>query len=156
MLMAEHPDIFWGVIMSMYLGNAMLLVLNVPLIGIWVKVLQLSSVYLYPLIILFCVIGVYSINNSTFDIGMMLAFGIIGYVLRKVGYGPAPLVLAFVLGPLLEQALRQSLLISNGNFAILVSRPISAVCFGVAALLLISGIINSIKGKRPVEGEDED
>jgi putative tricarboxylic transport membrane protein len=154
-LTAEHPDVFWGVIMSMYLGNAMLLVLNVPLIGIWVKVLQVSPVYLYPLIILFCVVGVYSIGNSTFDIGMMLAFGIIGHILRKAGYGPAPLVLAFVLGPLLEQALRQSLLISNGNFGILFSRPISAVCFGVAALLLISGIVNSIKGKKPIEGEDE-
>jgi putative tricarboxylic transport membrane protein len=156
MLMAERPDVFWGVIMSMYLGNVMLLVLNVPLIGIWVKVLQLSTAYLYPLIILFCVIGVYSINNSTFDIGSMLVFGIVGFVLRKVGYGPAPLVLAFVLGPLLEQALRQSLLISNGNFMILISRPISAVCFGLATVLLISGIVNSIKGKRPIESEDED
>jgi putative tricarboxylic transport membrane protein len=86
----------------------------------------------------------------------MLVFGIIGFILRKVGYGPAPLVLAFVLGPLLEQALRQSLLMSNGNFMILFSRPISAVCFGLAVLLLISGIISSIKGKKPIESEDED
>ena len=134
--------------MSMYLGNAMLLVLNVPLIGVWVQLLKLSTTYLYPLIIIFCLIGVYSINSSIFDIGIMLAFGIIGYVLRKVGYEPAPLALAFVLGPLLEQALRQSMLISNGNFAILFSRPISAVCFGVAALLVISGIVSNIKGKR--------
>jgi putative tricarboxylic transport membrane protein len=156
MLMAEHPDVFWGVIMSMYLGNIMLLVLNVPLIGIWVKVLEISTEYLYPLIIIFCVIGVYSINNSTFDVGSMLVFGVLGYILRKVGYGPAPLVLAYVLGPLLEQALRQSLLISNGNFMILLTRPISAVCFGLAALLLISGIVNSVKGKKPIEAEDED
>jgi putative tricarboxylic transport membrane protein len=157
MLLAEHPDIFWGVIMSMYFGNIMLLVLNLPLIGMWVQLLKLSTTYLYPIIILFCLIGVYSINSSIFDIGMMLAFGIIGYVLRKVGYEPAPLALAFVLGPLLEQALRQSLLISNGNFVILVNRPISAVCFGVAALLVISGIISNIKGKRLLDaaGDEE-
>jgi putative tricarboxylic transport membrane protein len=153
MLLKDQPVVFWGVITSMYLGNAMLLVLNLPLIGMWVRLLKVPSTYLYPLIILFCLIGVYSVNNSIFDIGSMLVFGIIGYGFRKAGYPPAPLVLAFVLGPLLEQALRQSLMISNGNFLILVSRPISGACLGVAALLIISSFVNIVKRKRPMYTE---
>lgn len=126
MLIKQHPEIFWGTIASMYIGNGMLLLLNLPLIGLWVKVLKLPSWILFPLILLFCIIGVYSVNNSIFDLMLMVIFGIVGYVLRKFKYEEAPLVLAFILGPMLETALRQSLIISNGQLSIFYKRPISA------------------------------
>jgi len=137
LLLKDYPEIFWGVIASMYIGNLMLLALNLPLIGIWVQLLKVPFRFLFPMIILFCVIGVYSINNSVFDIGVMVIFGLGGYIMRKCDYEPAPLVLAYVLGPMLEQAMRQSLIISDGNFTIFFTRPISAVCFAFCLLLLI-------------------
>lgn len=128
LLIGEHPDLFWGVVMSMYVGNVMLLALNLPLIGIWVKILKVPYTILFPLILLFCFIGVYSVNNSVFDIYLMLIFGIVGYLMQKFDFEPAPLVMAFVLSPMLETALRQSLKISGGSFTIFFSRPISMVC----------------------------
>lgn len=138
LLIKDYPDIFWGVIASMYVGNVMLLALNLPLIGIWVQFLKVPFRFLFPMIIIFCLIGVYSLNNSVFDIGVMVLFGVVGYVMRKFDYEPAPLVLAYVLGPMLEQALRQSLIISDGSFAIFFVRPISGICLAVAAFLLIT------------------
>ena len=140
LLIKEHPDIFWGTIMSMYIGNVMLLVLNLPLIGLWVKLLKVPYRILFPLILFFCIIGSYSINNSTFDVLVMLIFGIIGYLFRKFEYEPAPLVMAFILGPMLENSLRQSLLISGGSLLIFFTRPISASCLIIALLLLLSSI----------------
>ncbi len=125
MLLKEHPEIFWGTVTSMYMGNVMLLALNLPLIGLWVKVLKIPYGILFPLIILFCLIGAYSLNNTAFDIGVMVIFGLVGYLMKKFEYEGAPLLLAFVLGPMMEQALRQSLLISHGSFAIFFTRPIS-------------------------------
>ncbi len=145
LLLQQHPDLFWGVVTSMYIGNVMLLVLNLPLIGIWVQITKVPFIILYPLIVLFCLIGVYSINNSVFDIWVMVIFGILGYTFRKCKYEPAPFALAFVLGPILEQAMRQSLLMSDGSFSIFVFRPISVVCLGIAAFLLISGGLSSRK-----------
>ena len=110
LLMQEHPDIFWGVIASMYIGNAMLLILNLPFIGMWVQVLKIRYNLLFPLILLFCLIGVFSVNNNTFDIWLMIGFGIFGYLARKFKYEMAPLVLALILGPMFENALRQSLI----------------------------------------------
>ena len=136
LLIQNHPDLFWGVVMSMYVGNIMLLALNLPLIGMWVKVLKVPYAILFPLILLFCLIGVYSVNNSVMDIYLMILFGIVGYLMHKFGFEPAPLVLAYVLSPMLETAFRQSLNISGGSFAIFFSRPISLVCFVIFAGLI--------------------
>jgi putative tricarboxylic transport membrane protein len=148
LLLQQHPDLFWGVIISMYVGNVMLLILNLPLIRMWVQITKIPFLFLYPLIILFCVIGVYSINNSIFDLWVMFIFGMIGYLLRKCDYEPAPLVLAYVLGPMLEQAMRQSLLISNGSFMIFLIRPISGSCLAVATFLLVLSGVRYAKGKQ--------
>jgi len=145
MLMKTSPDVFWGLVVSMYMGNAMLVFLNLPLIGIWVQVLKIPYRILMPLILLFCLIGAYSVTNSIFDISLMIFFGGVGYLMRKFGYEVAPLVLAFVMGPLLEQNLRQSLLISGGSFTIFITRPISGVTLTIAFLLLLSNIFPYIK-----------
>ena len=155
MLMKEHPNVFWGVIGSMYIGNIMLLALNLPLIGLWVRILRIPHSILFPLVLLFCVIGAYSENYSVIDVNMMLFFGIIGYLMRKFDYEPAPLVLAFVLGPLLETALRQSLIMSDGGFTIFFIRPISAGCLGLAAVLLLTSFIPSLMKKRELVLEEE-
>jgi putative tricarboxylic transport membrane protein len=136
-LIIEHPDVFWGVVASLYIGNVMLLVLNLPLIGVWVKVLKVPYVILFPLILLFCLIGSYSINNSVVDIQIMIFFGLVGYLMRKLDYEPAPLVLTFVLGPILEMNLRQSLLMSGGSFLIFFQRPISFAGIFLALILLL-------------------
>jgi putative tricarboxylic transport membrane protein len=155
MLMKEHPDVFWGVIGSMYVGNVMLLVLNLPLIGLWVQILRIPHTILFPLVLLFCVIGSYSENYSIFDVAMMLFFGVVGYLMRKFEYEPAPLVLAFVLGPMMETALRQSLIISDGSFLVFLNRPISAGCLIVAAGLLLTSFIPSLMKKRELVVEKE-
>ncbi len=148
LLLQEHPDMFWGVVTSMYVGNVMLLALNLPLIGIWDQVLRVPYRILCPLILLFCLIGSYSLNNSTVEVLFMIAFGAMGYLMRKFGYEGAPLILAYVLGPLLENALRQSLLISKGSFLIFVSRPISSVALAFALLVLLSNIFPYFKKQR--------
>lgn len=145
MLLKEHPDLFWGVIASMYVGNAMLLVLNLPLIGLWVQLLRVPYSILFPLILFFCLVGSYAINNSLIDVALMLLFGLIGYLMRKFDYEPAPLVLAFVLSPIMEQALRQSLILSGGRFSIFFDRPISLGCLIVAIFLLSLSVISFIK-----------
>jgi putative tricarboxylic transport membrane protein len=147
-LLAEHPEVFWGTVTSMYLGNAFLLLLNLPLIGIWVKVLKVPYKILFPLIILFCLIGAYSLNNRTFDVVIMLIFGVAGYLMRKFGYEGAPLLLAYVLGPMMEQALRQSLLISYGSFTIFFTRPISAASMGIALALIGSYFLPFLRKRR--------
>jgi putative tricarboxylic transport membrane protein len=136
LMMSKSPDLFWGVITSMYLGNIFLLILNLPLIGLWVRMLRVPYAILFPLILMFCIIGTYSLNNRNFEIYLMLVFGIIGYTLRKLGFESAPLILAFILGPMIEDKLRQSLLIFNGDLSIFFRRPI-ALAFIMTALLLI-------------------
>jgi len=137
-MIKEHPQLFWGVICSMYVGNVMLLVLNLPLIGLWVKVLKTPYSILFPMILLFCLIGSYTINSNVFEVLIMLVFGGLGYVMRKTGFAPAPLVFALIIGPIMENALRQSLLTSRGDFSAFFTRPISAVLitFGIVLLLL--------------------
>lgn len=142
LLMQDHPEIFWGVVSSMYLGNAMLLVLNLPLIPLWVQILKVPYRILFPLILLFCLLGAYSLKNSTFDMLIMAIFGILGYLFRKFEYEGAPLTLAFVLGPLFELNLRQSLLFSKGSFLIFFTRPISAVAVSLAIILSLTPIIS--------------
>lgn len=148
LLMKQNPQIFWGVIVSMYVGNAMLLVLNLPLIGIWVKILKIPYKILFPLILLFCLIGVYSVSNSVFDIYIMLIFGIVGYLMKKFEYEGAPLVLAFVLGPMMENNLRKSLIISQGDFSIFFTRPLAAVSLIISIALLLFPLIPWLRKKR--------
>jgi putative tricarboxylic transport membrane protein len=138
LLMAQHPEVFWGVIASMYMGNIMLLILNLPLIGMWVKILNVPYRMLMPLILLCCLIGSYATGNNTTEIIIMVVFGIIGYVLRKNDYELAPFVLALVLGPLMETNFRNALIIADGSFTIFVTKPISATLLTIAALLLLS------------------
>ena len=154
-MMVEHADLFWGVIASMYLGNAMLLVLNLPLIGLWVKILKVPYPILFPLILLFCLIGVYSLNNSLAEVGFMVIFGVIGYLLKKFEYEAAPLILALVLGPMMEHSFRASLIMFDGNLALFFFRPISAVIMTVSIVLLILPLIPGMK-KRTAMGNRED
>ena len=151
LLMKQHPDLFWGVIGSMYLGNVMLLILNLPLIGIWVKILKIPYPILFPLILLFCLIGCYSLNNNVYEILIMVLFGIVGFLMKKFNYEGAPLILAFVLSPLMENALRQSLIMSHGSFAIFFTRPIALVFLIVALFLLISPLIPGFKKRSKEE-----
>jgi putative tricarboxylic transport membrane protein len=144
----NYPELFWGVVASMYVGNAMLLVLNLPLIGIWVRVLKVPYAILYPLIFLFCLIGVYSLNNNVVEIFIMVIFGFIGLLLRRVGFEGAPFLLALVLGPMMESSLRQSLLISRGSFTIFFSRPVAAVLTVLSLTCLITSLIPAFKTKR--------
>lgn len=148
LLMTQSPGLFWGVVASMYIGNLMLLVLNLPLIGMWVRVLKVPYRLLFPFILLFSIVGVYAVSGAIFDVYLMLGFGVLGYLMRKFGYEPAPLVLAFVLGPMMENNLRKSLILSQGDFSIFVSRPISLACLVLAALLLLSALLPWLNAKR--------
>jgi len=152
-LIPEHPEIFWGLVASMYLGNIMLLIINLPLIGMWVQVLRVPQRILLPLILFFCIIGAYAANNSFFDVGVMMVFGVLGYLMRRFDYEPAPMVLAFVLGPMLENSMRQSLKLSGGNFGIFFSRPVSVTLLVLAALVLLSYFV--FKKQREVLDEKE-
>jgi putative tricarboxylic transport membrane protein len=140
-LIKKAPDVFWGTIASMYTGNFILLILNLPLISMWVKVLRIPYQILFPLILLFCITGAYSINNTIMDVIIMNIFGVVGYILKKLDYEAAPLILAFILGPLFEQALRQSLILSDGSFSIFFTRPVSLGLLVVAAAMLISPLL---------------
>jgi len=150
LLIKSNPEIFWGLIASMWIGNLLLLILNLPLVGLWVQVLKVPYRFLFPMILLFALIGAYTIESTIFDIFAMLFFGLLGYLMRKFGYEGAPLLLAFVLGPLLEKALRQALLISNGSFFVFidpVGHPISCITLGVVLLLLLSNFMPLIRKK---------
>ncbi|MBL0919279.1 MAG: tripartite tricarboxylate transporter permease [Hydrogenophaga sp.] len=147
-VMTSNPDLFWGLIASMWIGNAMLIILNLPLIGMWIKLLTVPYRWLYPAIVLFCAIGVYSTNNNSFDIWMVALFGLIGYAFIKLGCEPAPLLLGFILGPMMEEYLRRALLISRGDWSVFVTRPISASLLAAAALLLVIVLLPAVKKKR--------
>ena len=149
LLLTNHPEVFWGVVGSMYIGNVMLLILNLPLIGLWVQLLKVPYAILMPLIIVFCIIGSYTIANSIMDVFFMLIFGVVGYLMKKLRYEAPPLILAYVLGPMLEYSLKQSLLISRGSFKIFFSRPISAACLLIALILVVLPIIPKFRKKRP-------
>jgi len=147
-LVNDHPSVFWGFVASMYVGNLMLLALNLPLVGVFVNLLRIPYAYLYPLIIMFCVIGVYGVNNSIVDVWIMLIMGAVGYGLKKFGFDPAPLVLGLVIAPILEMSLRQSLIMSDGNWAIFLQRPISLVLLAVSAGLLALSAITQISRRK--------
>lgn len=150
LLLQEHPDVFWGIITSMYTGNVMLLILNLPLIPLWVKVLRVPYYLLFPLIFLFCIIGIYSVNNNYMDIVVMGIFGVVGYLMRKFEYEPAPLILAFVLGEKLENVVRQTLIYSRGNLSIFVRRPVAAFFLSVALILILSALFSHLFKRKPL------
>ena len=141
MMISQHPDLFWGVIASMYIGNFVLLLLNLPFVPLFANILRIPKRVLLPLVVLFCITGMYTVNNSVFDIWMMLLFGGLGFIMRKWAYEGAPLLLALVLGPKLEVAFRQSLMISHGNFGIFIDRPVSVTFLLATGLFLIVPII---------------
>jgi putative tricarboxylic transport membrane protein len=148
LFIGKYPELFWGVIASMYIGNVMLLALNLPLIGIWVKLLKVPYAILFPLIILFCMIGVYTLNSSVEEIFIMLIFGVIGFILRRMNFEGAPFILALVLGPIMETSFRQSLLISHGNLGTFISHPTSAILLFLAFACLISQLMPTFRTKK--------
>jgi putative tricarboxylic transport membrane protein len=157
LLMKEHPQLFWGVIASMYIGNVMLLGLNLPLIGFWVRLLKVPYHYLAVFIVIVCIIGAYSLQNTSFDVGVMMAFGVLGYLLRKGGFPGAPLVLAMLLGPILERSLQQSLKLSAGDLAIFINKPISLTLLLITALMMLIPVAKaawvrsrSVQGKQMI------
>jgi putative tricarboxylic transport membrane protein len=155
LMMTQNANLFWGIVASMYIGNVMLLILNMPLIGMWVQVLRVPYKLLFPLILMFCIVGVFSSGSATFDVFVMTVFGVLGYLLRKFGYEPAPLVLAFVLGPMLENNLRKALILSRGDFSTFLERPISATCLILSALVLIAPLLPALSRKREVIALDK-
>ncbi|MGO4283245.1 tripartite tricarboxylate transporter permease [Bosea sp. TAB14] len=147
-VMTRNPELFWGVVASMFIGNAMLVALNLPLVGIWVRLLTIPYRWLFPAIILFCALGNYSLNNSSIDVYLCAAVGILGYVFAKLSCPPAPLILGYVLGPMMEENIRRALLLSEGDLSIFVKSPISATLLVISALLLVSMILPAIRAKK--------
>ncbi|WP_108044801.1 tripartite tricarboxylate transporter permease [Bosea sp. 124] len=147
-VMTKNPELFWGMIASMWIGNLMLLIINLPLVGVWVKLLQVPYRLMFPSILIFCCIGIYSVNNQPVDVAFTAMFGLFGYLLIKLGFEPAPMLLGFVLGKLMEEKLRQALIISRGSFMTFVERPISAGLLVVAVAILVVALLPSINKKR--------
>jgi len=163
-LVEERPDLFWGVINSMYIGNLILLVLSIPLVGIFVRILRVRPAILAPITALITILGVYTINNSTFDIFVMIVFGLIGYLMKKVGFEPGPMVLAFVLGTIVEDGVRRSMLIFDGDPTGFFTRPISGTILAAFVLVALWPAAKAILGRRkaatvpaaPAERDDAD
>jgi TctA family transporter len=147
-VMTSNPALFWGLIASMWIGNVMLILLNLPLIGIWVKLLKIPYRFLYPAILVFCCIGVYTVNNTVFDVYVTAAFGLIGYLFFKLGCEPPPLLLGFVLGPMMEENFRRALLLSRGDFTTFLTRPLSLGLLIAAALLVVIVALPAVKKTR--------
>jgi putative tricarboxylic transport membrane protein len=151
LFLAKAPNVFWGVVISMYVGNMILLVLNLPLIRMWVKVLAIPYGLLFPLILIFCLVGALS-DNKVGDVFVMIIFGIFGYLMKKFDYEPAPMVIAYILSPILELNLRQSLILSGGSFAIFFAKPISLGCLIAVGLLVLLSTLPKFKVMRPKLG----
>jgi putative tricarboxylic transport membrane protein len=155
-VMTSNPQLFWGLIASMWVGNAMLVILNLPLIGIWIKLLTVPYRFLFPAIMVFCCIGLYTLNNSSFDVYMGALFGFIGYVFYKLGCEPAPLLLGFILGPMMEENLRRALLLSRGDWSTFMTRGLSAGLLIAAALMIVVVMLPAIRSKREEAFQDAD
>jgi TctA family transporter len=153
-VMIEQPALFWGLVVSMWIGNLFLLVLNLPLIGLWVKMISVPYHLLYPAILVFCGIGVFSLSNTPFDVYLMAGFGVLGYVFRKLDCEPAPMMLGFILGPMMEEYLRRAMLIAKGNAMVLVTRPISATLLAVSAVALVAVLLPALRRKREEAFQD--
>ncbi len=154
-VMTSNPDLFWGLIASMWIGNLMLVVLNLPLIGIWIKLLTVPYRFLFPAIVTFCCIGTYSLNNSNFDVFMCAIFSLVGYIFYKLSCEPAPLLLGFILGPMMEENLRRALLLARGDWTTFMTRPLSAGLLIAAALMVVIVMLPSIKSKREVAFKED-
>jgi TctA family transporter len=154
-VMTSNPALFWGLIASMWLGNVMLIVLNLPMIGVWVKLLTIPYRYLYPAILVFCCIGVYSVNNTSFDIYLTAIFGVLGYIFVKLECEPAPLLLGFVLGPMMEENFRRALLLSRGDYSVFLTRPLSCGLLIAAALLVLIVALPAFKKTREEAFKEE-
>jgi putative tricarboxylic transport membrane protein len=148
-LISEHPDLFWGVIASMYIGNFMLLIFNLPLVGVFANIIKTPLFILMPIVLLLCLVGVYSINNSILDVWMMVGFGLLGYVMRRLKYDSAPLVLALVLGPMMERSFREAMMISKGDLAVFVTRPISASLLVTGVVVMAGPLLLAALRKKP-------
>lgn len=148
LLMEQHPQLFWRLIVSMWIGNLMLVIINLPLIGIWVKLLTVPYRFMFPAILIFCAVGAYSMNMSYVDVLVMAGFGLVGFGLRKVGFELAPLILGFVLGPMLEENLRRAMLISRGDAMVLLERPISASFLLIAVGLMLLLVLPVVRKRR--------
>ena len=155
-VMTSNPDLFWGLIASMWIGNLMLVVLNLPLIGMWIKLLTVPYRFLFPAIMTFCCIGLYTLNNNNFDVFMAAGFGIVGYLFWKLGCEPAPLLLGFILGPMMEENLRRALLLSRGDWSTFMTRPLSASLLIAAALMVVIVALPSIRRRREVAFQEAD
>ncbi|MCH7343973.1 tripartite tricarboxylate transporter permease [Pelomonas sp. CA6] len=147
-VMTSNPELFWGLIASMWIGNLMLVVLNLPLIGIWIKLLSVPYRFLFPAIVVFCCIGTYTLNNNSFDVYVTAAFAVVGYLFYKLSCEPAPLLLGFILGPMMEEHLRRALLLSRGDWSTFVNRPLSAGLLAAAALMVVVVLLPAIRSKR--------
>jgi len=147
-VMTEQPALFWGLIVSMWIGNLFLVVLNLPMIGLWVRMIMVPYQYLFPAILLFCAIGVFSLNNSQFDVYLMALFGLFGYLCAKLGAEPAPMLLGFIIGPMMEEYLRRALLLSRSDPMVFVERPVSAVMLAMAVLAMTVVLLPSLRRKR--------
>jgi len=147
-VMTQNPDLFWGLIASMWIGNLMLVVLNLPLVGLWVSLLKVPYRIMFPAIMAFCCIGIYSVNNSALDVYMAAFFGVVGFLWRKLECPPAPLLLGFVLGPMMEENLRRALLISRGDATVFFTRPISLGFMIATGLILIIMIAPAVRKRR--------
>lgn len=152
LFISQHPDLFWGVVVSMYIGNIMLVILNLPLIPLWVQFLKIRYTIMFPIILVFCILGAYSLNFNYIEVVIMVIFGVLGYVFRKLRFDPVPFVFALVLGPILERSLRQSLIISDGSWSVFWTRPISAVLLAIAAGLLCLNMLGAFKKMRTQTG----
>jgi len=155
-VMTSNPELFWGLIASMWVGNAMLVILNLPLIGIWIKLLTVPYRFLFPAIVVFCSIGSYTLNNSPFDVYMTAGFTLVGYTFWKLGCEPAPLLLGFILGPMMEENLRRALLLSRGDWTTFATRPLSATLLVMALAMVVVVMLPSIRAKRQEAFKDED
>ena len=155
-VMTEQPALFWGLIASMWIGNVMLVVLNLPLIGFWVRLITVPYQFLYPAILVFCAIGVFSLNNAEFDVYLMALFGLLGYVFAKLGCEPAPMLLGYILGPMMEEYLRRAMLLSHGDPLVFIKRPISATMLVIAVLAMIVVLLPAIRSKREEAFQEEE
>jgi putative tricarboxylic transport membrane protein len=155
-IISKQPDLFWGMIASMWIGNVMLLIINLPLIGLWVRFLKVPYRLMFPMIVVLCCIGIYSIKNSGVEVYMTAGFGLFGYALIKFGFEPAPLLLGFVLGELMEEKLRQALVLSRGSFLTFLDRPLSATFIVVALLLVVAATLPAMRKSRDEVFQESD
>jgi len=156
MLISENPDLFWGVIASMYIGNFMLLIFNLPLVGVFAKIIQIPLYLLMPLVLLLCLVGVYSINNSILDVWLMIGFGLLGYLMRRLDFDVAPLVLALVLGPMMERSFRETMMIGQGDLTVFLTRPISATLLAVGAMVMVAPLLKKALWQRASRRQSSD